>query len=92
MRSARIERNTKETRIAVALDLDGTGRATVSTGIGFLDHMLDQLARHSLIDLEIEAKGDLHIDYHHTTEDTGIAIGADAVRARRAKNGKTLAE
>jgi imidazoleglycerol-phosphate dehydratase len=81
MRSARIERNTKETRIAVALDLDGSGRATVSTGIGFLDHMLDQLARHSLIDLEVEAKGDLHIDYHHTTEDTGIAIGQAVAQA-----------
>lgn len=74
-RQARVERNTKETRIKVALDLDGSGRSKIATGIGFLDHMLDQLARHSLMDLEVEAKGDLHIDFHHTTEDTGIAIG-----------------
>ncbi len=74
-RQARVERNTKETRIKVALDLDGRGRSKIATGIGFLDHMLDQLARHSLMDLEVEAAGDLHIDFHHTTEDTGIAIG-----------------
>src|SRR3546814_6090453 len=74
-RQARVERNTKETRIKVALDLDGSGRSKIATGIGFLDHMLDQLARHSLMDLEVEAEGDLHIDFHHTTEDTGIAIG-----------------
>ncbi len=87
MRSARIERNTKETRIAVALDLDGSGRATVSTGIGFLDHMLDQLARHSLIDLEVEAKGDLHIDFHHTTEDTAIVIGQAVAQALGERRG-----
>jgi len=81
MRSAHIERNTKETRISVALDLDGTGRASIATGIGFLDHMLDQLARHSLIDLKVEAKGDLHIDFHHTTEDTGIVIGQAVAQA-----------
>lgn len=75
MRQARVERRTKETSVRVALDLDGTGNYQVSTGIGFLDHMLEQLSRHSLIDLEIEAKGDLHIDYHHTTEDSGIVIG-----------------
>lgn len=74
-RQARVERSTKETRIKVALDLDGSGRSKIATGIGFLDHMLEQLSRHSLIDLEVEAKGDLHIDFHHTTEDTGIAIG-----------------
>ncbi len=75
MRTASIERNTKETQIRVAVNLDGTGQYSVSTGIGFLDHMMEQLSRHSLIDLELEAKGDLHIDFHHTTEDTGIAIG-----------------
>jgi imidazoleglycerol-phosphate dehydratase len=75
MRQARIERKTKETEISVAVNLDGTGKYNVSTGIGFLDHMLEQLSRHSLMDLEVTAKGDLHIDFHHTTEDTGIAIG-----------------
>jgi len=75
MRSASIERKTKETEIEVTLDLDGTGRAEISTGVGFFDHMLDQLARHGLIDLAVRAKGDLHIDQHHTVEDVGIAIG-----------------
>ena len=75
MRKARVERKTTETRIIAAVDLDGTGRYDVSTGIGFLDHMLEQLARHSLIDLEVKAEGDLHIDFHHTTEDVGIVIG-----------------
>ncbi len=75
MRAAHIERNTNETRIAVDLDLDGNGKYKVETGIGFLDHMLEQLSRHSLMDLTVAAKGDLHIDYHHTTEDTGIAVG-----------------
>ncbi len=75
MRKATVQRRTKETEISVSLDLDGSGVYKVSTGIGFLDHMLEQLSRHSLIDLTVEAKGDLHIDYHHTTEDTGIAIG-----------------
>ena len=74
-RSASVTRNTTETRISVALDLDGTGKYSVSTGIGFLDHMLEQLSRHSLIDLTVKAEGDLHIDFHHTTEDNGIAIG-----------------
>ena len=74
-RDATVERNTKETRIRVHVDCDGTGRASVSTGIGFFDHMLDQLARHSLIDIQVEAKGDLHIDDHHTVEDVGIALG-----------------
>ena len=74
-RSATIERNTTETRIKASVDLDGTGKYAVSTGIGFLDHMLEQLARHSLIDIEVKAEGDLHIDFHHTIEDTGIAIG-----------------
>lgn len=75
MRTGRVERKTHETQILVELNLDGTGTYNVSTGIGFLDHMLEQLSRHSLIDLKVEAKGDLHIDYHHTTEDVGIAIG-----------------
>lgn len=80
MRKAEIRRDTKETRISARVDLDGTGAHRVATGIGFLDHMLEQLSRHSLIDLSVEAQGDLHIDMHHTTEDTGIAIG-QAVKA-----------
>ncbi len=79
MRTARIERKTKETQISVEANLDGTGKSDISTGVGFLDHMLDQVARHGLIDLKISAKGDLHIDQHHTVEDTGIALG-QAVR------------
>ena len=75
MRIATIERRTKETEISVSVNLDGGGEYTVDTGIGFLDHMLEQLSRHSLIDLNVRARGDLHIDYHHTTEDSGIAIG-----------------
>jgi imidazoleglycerol-phosphate dehydratase len=75
MRQASIERNTKETQISAEVDLDGTGSYDVSTGIGFLDHMLEQLSRHSLIDLKVRAQGDLHIDFHHTTEDTGYAVG-----------------
>ena len=75
MRTATIERKTRETQIRVTVNLDGGGEYSVSTGIGFLDHMLEQLSRHSLIDLEVEAKGDLHIDFHHTNEDTAIAIG-----------------
>jgi len=85
-RTATIERKTNETAIAVSVDLDGTGKSTIRTGVGFFDHMLDQLSRHSLIDMTIEAKGDLHIDDHHTVEDTGIAIGraiADALGERR---------
>ena len=81
MRKGKIERRTKETEIAVEVNLDGQGRSEISTGIGFLDHMLDQLARHSLIDLKVKAKGDLHIDFHHTTEDTGIAIGQAVAEA-----------
>jgi imidazoleglycerol-phosphate dehydratase len=75
MRKASIRRTTKETDVEVAIDLDGEGRASISTGIGFLDHMLDLLARHSRIDINVNAKGDLHIDHHHTTEDVGIAFG-----------------
>jgi imidazoleglycerol-phosphate dehydratase len=74
-RIAEVERNTKETQIRVRLDLDGTGRATVATGVGFFDHMLDSFARHGGFDLEVETRGDLHIDMHHTVEDTGIVIG-----------------
>lgn len=81
MREATITRNTKETAIDVRLNLDGTGRYDVETGIGFLDHMLEQLSRHSLMDLHVRAKGDLHIDFHHTTEDTGIAIGEAVFQA-----------
>ena len=75
MRKGSVKRTTKETDVEVAIDLDGTGASSISTGIGFLDHMLDLLARHSRIDLTIKAKGDLHIDHHHTTEDVGIALG-----------------
>jgi len=80
-RKASVERNTKETQISVAVNLDGTGVCNVSTGIGFLDHMLEQLSRHSLMDLDLKAVGDLHIDFHHTTEDTGIAIGEAVKKA-----------
>ena len=75
MREASIARKTTETEIDVRIRLDGEGRYSVSTGVGFLDHMLEQLARHGLVDLDLAAKGDLHIDAHHTTEDTGIAVG-----------------
>ena len=75
MRSASISRTTRETDISVEVRLDGTGKSDISTGVGFFDHMLDQIARHSLIDLTIKAKGDLHIDFHHTVEDVGIALG-----------------
>jgi imidazoleglycerol-phosphate dehydratase len=85
-RSAQIDRKTKETDVSVAVDLDGTGTAAIATGVGFFDHMLDQLARHSLIDITIKTKGDLEVDDHHTVEDTGIAIGqaiASALGERR---------
>jgi len=75
MRKASVKRTTKETDVEIAIDLDGEGRASIATGIGFLDHMLELLARHSRIDIAAKAKGDLHIDYHHTTEDVGIALG-----------------
>jgi imidazoleglycerol-phosphate dehydratase len=81
VRTAEVERNTRETRIRVRLDLDGSGSARLASGIPFLDHMLDQLARHALIDLEIEAKGDLEIDAHHTVEDIGITLGQAFARA-----------
>ncbi len=80
-RTAEIQRNTKETQIRVRVDLDGIGAATLATGIGFFDHMLDQIARHGLIDLEVDARGDLHIDGHHTVEDVGIALGQAVAKA-----------
>ena len=86
-RTATIQRDTKETRIRVSVDLDGTGAAKLSTGIGFFDHMLDQIARHGLIDLEIEAQGDLHIDGHHTVEDVGITFGLAVAKAVGDKKG-----
>ncbi|MGD1982298.1 MAG: imidazoleglycerol-phosphate dehydratase HisB [Chromatiaceae bacterium] len=86
-RSARIERNTLETQITVSLDLDGSGRSALDTQLPFLDHMLDQIARHGLIDLEIEAKGDLHIDAHHTVEDIGITFGQALAQAVGTKKG-----
>ena len=89
MRQASVERNTKETQIKARVDLDGQGIYHVSTGIGFLDHMLEQLSRHSLIDLDIEASGDLHIDNHHTTEDSGIAIGEAVAKALGDRKGIT---
>ncbi len=87
MRSATVSRKTKETEISVTVTLDGSGVSDVSTGIGFLDHMLEQLSKHSLIDLSVKAKGDLHIDFHHTTEDTGIAIGEAVAQALGARIG-----
>jgi imidazoleglycerol-phosphate dehydratase len=89
MRTATVKRQTKETEIEVELNLDGTGNYTISTGIGFLDHMLEQLSKHSLIDLTVKAKGDLHIDFHHTTEDTGWAIGEALKKALGEKKGIT---
>lgn len=88
-RSATITRKTIETDISVTLDLDGTGQARIATGIGFLDHMLTALARHALIDLSVAAKGDLHIDFHHTTEDVGIVIGQALAEALGEKRGIT---
>jgi len=87
MRTAQVTRNTLETRITVSLNLDGTGISKLATGVPFLDHMLDQIARHGLIDLEIEAKGDLHIDAHHTVEDTGITFGQAFAQALGDKKG-----
>lgn len=81
MRQASIERKTTETTVTATVDLDGTGRYTVAIGIGFLDHMLEQLSRHSLIDLDVKADGDLHIDFHHTTEDSGITVGQAVAKA-----------
>ncbi|CAG1017310.1 imidazoleglycerol-phosphate dehydratase [Burkholderiaceae bacterium] len=86
-RKAEVSRNTAETQIRVAINLDGTGAAKLATGIGFFDHMLDQIARHGLIDLEIDAKGDLHIDGHHTVEDVGITLGQAMAKAVGDKKG-----
>ena len=88
-RTAEVSRDTAETKIHVRLDLDGSGRSRLATGIGFFDHMLDQIARHGLIDLDIEAKGDLHIDGHHTVEDVGIALGQAVRQAVGDKAGLT---
>jgi len=87
VRKAKIARKTNETEISVAIDLDGQGRHQMATGVGFFDHMLDQLARHSLIDMTIKAKGDLHIDFHHTVEDVGIALGQALKQALGDKTG-----
>ena len=88
-RQANIERSTKETKIKASVDLDGSGTSDVATGIGFLDHMLQQFARHALIDIELRAKGDLHIDFHHTTEDCGIVLGQAVAKALGDKQGIT---
>jgi imidazoleglycerol-phosphate dehydratase len=87
MRQAKVERSTQETQIAVELDLDGTGRCAIATGVPFLDHMLEQIARHGLVDLDIRATGDLHIDAHHTVEDIGITLGQALSRALGDKRG-----
>ncbi len=87
MRSAEVTRNTLETRITARLNLDGTGKGTLDTGVPFFDHMLDQIARHGLIDLDIQAKGDLHIDAHHTVEDVGITLGQAFAKAVGDKKG-----
>lgn len=89
MRNARVERNTTETQIAVDLNIDGNGTYDIVTGIGFLDHMLEQLSRHGLMDVTLRAKGDLHIDQHHTTEDSGIAIGMAFKKALGDRKGIT---
>ncbi len=87
MRKGSINRKTKETSIKVEVDLDGTGKSNIKTGIGFLDHMMEQISKHSLIDINLEAKGDLHIDLHHTTEDSGIAFGEALKEALGDKKG-----
>jgi imidazoleglycerol-phosphate dehydratase len=86
-RRARVSRKTKETAITAAVDLDGTGAYEIATGVGFLDHMIEQLARHSLIDISLKAEGDLHIDDHHTTEDSGIVLGQAVANALGDKKG-----
>ena len=87
MRSGSVSRRTNETDVHVALDLDGSGKATIATGVGFLDHMLELFARHALVDLEVKVTGDLHVDQHHTTEDTGIALGQCVLQALGDKRG-----
>jgi imidazoleglycerol-phosphate dehydratase len=89
MRTASLERNTKETEISVKVNIDGAGKADISTGIGFLDHMLEQVARHSLMDIKLKTKGDLHVDQHHTVEDSGIALGQALTKALGDKKGIT---
>jgi imidazoleglycerol-phosphate dehydratase len=88
-RRASIDRQTNETRITASIDLDGTGAYNIATGVGFLDHMLEQLARHSLIDIDLKAEGDLHIDFHHTVEDCGIVLGQALAKALGDKRGIT---
>ena len=88
-RTASVSRKTNETNISVTVDIDGTGTSSISTGVGFFDHMLEQLSRHSLIDMDIKAEGDLHIDDHHTVEDTGIAIGQAIAKALGDRRGIT---
>ena len=87
MRSASVSRRTAETDVSVSLTLDGTGKAAIATGVGFLDHMLELFARHGLFDLEVKVEGDLHVDQHHTTEDTGIAVGQAFLKALGDKKG-----
>jgi imidazoleglycerol-phosphate dehydratase len=87
MRSASVSRRTAETDVSVSLVIDGTGKATVATGVGFLDHMLELFARHALFDLDVKVEGDLHVDQHHTTEDTGIAVGQALLKALGDKKG-----
>ncbi len=87
MRRAQVDRSTSETKISAAVDLDGTGRYRVSTGLGFLDHMVEQLSRHSLIDIDLQVQGDLHIDGHHTTEDSAIALGQAVTEALGERKG-----
>jgi imidazoleglycerol-phosphate dehydratase len=87
MRQASVARNTNETRITASIDLDGSGAYEIATGIGFLDHMLEQLSRHSLIDITLKAEGDLHIDFHHTTEDSGIVLGQAVAQALGERKG-----
>ena len=87
MRTARVSRRTAETDVSVSLALDGTGKAAIATGVGFLDHMLELFARHGLFDLEVKVEGDMHVDQHHTTEDTGIAVGQAFLKALGDKKG-----
>ena len=87
MRKAKVERNTKETQISATVKLDGVGKSNIDTGIGFLDHMVEQISRHGLIDIDLKAKGDLHIDDHHTTEDSGYVIGEAIAKALGERKG-----
>ena len=87
MRKAKVERNTKETQISSTINLDGVGKSNINTGIGFLDHMVEQISRHGLIDIDLKAKGDLHIDDHHTTEDSGYVIGEAIAKALGERKG-----